>query len=51
MTAIEMVKICLQVVFWKIFFAKVNLEKVSRRQQKHKKLPSMQRLKTADCSD
>ena len=28
------------------FFLKVNFEKVSRRQQKHEKLPSMQRIKS-----
>ena len=32
------------IVFLKDFFEKVNFEKTSRRQQKHKKSPSMQRV-------
>ena len=32
------------IVFLKEFFEKVNFKKISRRHQKHEKLPSMQRV-------
>ena len=35
------------IVFLKEFFEKVNFEKVSRQQQKHEKLPSMQKVKVS----